>query len=174
MKKVLLFLSLVMSFSLFAGDHGMTKVTGTEIDLSMKGHSFAGKVGEKLIYGRIHGQAHKFADVTIDDSEKVLQVQFESTAEYFGGVILDGGNSTSIEFSRVINTTEEKAIVIKIDAVEYIVNINAEGFENNHFINPEFSTMIDGKKVRFKIHDGESCWMNSIQLVFSILGSYIH
>lgn len=173
MKELIITLIIAMSFSLSAG-HGMTKILGTNIDLSMNGHSFAGKIGEKIVYGKVYGKGHKYADLLIDNTKKTLKVQFAKTHEYFGGVILDGGKSTTIEFNRVVNTSERKAIIIDINSVEHIVYIQADGFKNNHFINPSFSTKIQGKLVKFKILEGKSCWMNSIQLVFSILGAYVH
>lgn len=173
MKMIMLTLCFVSSI-LFAGDHPMTKIIGTNIDLSMKGHSFSGEVNDKIIYGRIHGAGHKTADILIDDSKLVTKAKFERTNESFGGVLIKDNREITLNFVKVIKTDEQEAIVIAINGVEHIVDIQADGFEHNHFINPSFSTVINGEEISFKVMNGESCWMNSIQLVFSILGSYLY
>ena len=56
----------------------------------------------------------------------------------------------------------------------YEVEITADAFDGSHFTNPKYTVVVDGEEISFKLNDGKACVMMSTQLIFSILGSYLH
>lgn len=177
MRKLFTVICLALSFSAFAheDDHPMSTITGKNINLSIQGHTFAGQVHDKIIFSRVYGLGHSINDTMIDDGKKAISTSFEKTKEYFGGVILDGGNSTTIQFVKAVDYGDKKSIIISVGFdKQYEVEINADGFDGKHFTNPSYKVVIDGEEISFKLNDGKACLMMSIQMIFSIVGSYIH
>ncbi|MGB0454318.1 MAG: hypothetical protein ACPGJV_11460 [Bacteriovoracaceae bacterium] len=175
MKKLLLLVSaLFLSFSLSAADdhHPMTKMTGPSVDLSSVGHTIAGRIGDKLIFGDVSSQGgHKSSEVTLKYDGQDIKATFANNGGAWGGELKTIQKTQKVEFSRIDKSIP--AYFIKVDGVEYKVRVDSDDFKNNHFINPTYTLELNGQDVAVKMENGQACWMYSLHLIFMIFGTYL-
>jgi hypothetical protein len=166
---------LIFSTSLIAGEHGLTRITGTDIDLKMADHAIAGSIGESIIFGNKFEGKYK-SELIIKKSGKIIKSTFGSNNSIVGGVIEeDLGNTskkTTLRLKKI--DSENQTLIMEINGTEAIIKIQADDFANNHFINPKFSVEYKGELIEFAVEDGHACYGFSSHLSFMILGAYIH
>ena len=101
---------------------------------------------------------------------------FSKKRDGIGGTI-EHKTATGEKISKLkllkINQTEQ-SIEFSHNGKSILVEIEADAYENNHFINPRYFANINGEKVSFAIKDGEACYGFSTHLIFMIMGSYLH
>lgn len=174
MKQLLLLLVLLALPLAWAdeNDHPMSKIIGSDIELTTKGHSIAGKVGNKIIFGDVATtDGHKESWLVMKDDHSVIKTKFSSVEGTFGGVLGDDSKQMNIRF---VGLDRETATYhIAFGEKTYKVRVEAEDFRNNHFIRPEYVLELDGQEIRAKMVEGQACYMFSLHLIFMIYGSYL-
>lgn len=174
---------LIVAFSLilFSGltsaddnDHPMSKMIGEDIDLSVSGHTLAGKIGPYLVFGDVSTQpGHKTSELIVKTHDGLIKTTFGQSAEgTFGGILSNDHKSMSVEFVRIDKTVP--AFYIKIDGEELRVRVEADKFEHNHFYNPTYILEFDGREYPVKLEEGKACWMYSMHLIFMVFGTFLY
>ncbi len=158
-----------------AGEHGLTSIKGTNIDLKMVNHGIAGSIRDFIIMGKMNEEDFS-SELKIWRDGKMIDARFYRNEQRIGGIIhhttKDESFTTIIELDRV--EPESNLIVVRVNNKEIPVQIEAASFENNHFKNPTYTADLGNEKVSFSIENGEACYGYSVHLIFMILGSYLH
>ena len=164
------FLFIALSFSLYSGEdhHPLSKFVGDNIELITKGHTLSGQVNDKLMLGHM-GHTENGAQTTL----RVVKgnVITNTTFSRENGEWEGEFNDQAIVYSHL--DRENPAIYLIINGVEHRVSITAEGYENNHFKNPEFAVTINGKEVKFRLLNGEMGWGYIINVLYMVLATYL-
>jgi len=175
MKYILCILTLIFSINAFSGGHDLTELKGTDIDLKLYDHAFAGSIKDFVVFG--YKKEGKFeSKLQLKKDGKMVEAIFSKNRDGIGGVIRhesEGRNIVS-NLKLVKINQEEQSIEISHNGKNIRVDIEGDDYRNNHFINPRYEANIDGKLVKFNIKDGEACYGFSTHLIFMILGAYLH
>ena len=173
MRKLLVLMTLLsISMFSFAGEHTMGKVTGLNIEMTSVGHGIAGKIGDKLVFGHLDETVSpKTSQLKVLVDDQVYQTNFTMKDGVWGGTLQTHKNKLDVKLVSLDRTTP--AYIIDVNGKEYKVRVEADRFENNHFINPNYILEIDGKEVHAKFSNGQACYMYSLHLIFMIYGSYL-
>lgn len=165
----------ILCSNAYSGGHDLTELKGTNIDLKLYDHAIAGSIKNFVIFG--YKKEGKFeSKLQMKRDGQVIEATFSKNRDGIGGTIghkTATGTKTSILKLLKINPTEQ-TIEISHNEKNILVEIEADAYENNHFINPRYYANINGEKVRFSIKDGEACYGFSTHLIFMIIGSYLH
>lgn len=176
--RIFILLSLFCSFNLLAHPEKLTSVMGTNNQINLKtiNHSFSGSIKNRMVQG--FKKAGKFeSELTILEGDKKYQGTFKNQeARFFGGEIslptADGSLKTHTV--RLVKFLREKdQFIFSFDKQEFVVSVKADKFEHGHYINPEYSMMLEGREISFKILEGEACYGYSAHLISMIMGAYI-
>jgi len=172
MKVITLLLGLLISTHVFSEDHGMTNITGTNVELKSYDHAIAGAMNGFLIFGDINeGKGQSL--LTIKKDGVLTQTTFEKVPNRpFGGTIVimdENSTNVSIEFTKL--NTKENIYTFKVNDEFIDIKVTADDFRNNHFINPKYSTKIKGKIFEFKMEHGEACYNMSAHLIAMMIGA---
>lgn len=175
MIKLLVLFSMFFSLNVFAGEHPLTRITGTDIDLKMADHAIAGSIKDGIVFGnKFEGQFR--SKLIIKKSGRMIESIFAVNDSSVGGTIEENtGESTkrtTIHLTKM--DKKNKRLIFEINGQEAIVNINADQYVNNHFINPSYSLEFNGEKIEFSVESGQACYGFSSHLSFMIIGAYIH
>lgn len=165
----------------YAGDHGEAPhgsgtISGSEINLFAMDHAFSGMIKNTLVFGNLDEETG-MSELSFKKSGKIFHATFGKKNASIQGVIeSENPDETmkSTEISFVSMDPKEKSITVKINAEEIKVMINADDFQNNHFINPTYSAVMNGKAIQFKLSNGKACYRFSTHLIMMILGSMSH
>ena len=175
MKHLCFLLALFFSFGVLSGEHKITDLKGTNIDLKLYDHALAGSIKDFVVFGnKKEGQFESKLQIKKDG--KLIEATFSKNRNGIGGVIRHETEGRSI-VSNIklikVNQTEQS---ITISHNEKLIRVDIEGddYRNNHFVNPRYEANIDGELVKFSIKDGEACYGFSTHLIFMILGAYLH
>ena len=160
------------SLSALADEHPMGEVVGDEIHMSSYGHGIAGKIADKLIFGHLdESSTPKTSTLKVLKDDFPVETSFTNTDGVWGGTLKHNNKEVRVKLVSIDRTVP--AYIIDINGTEYSVKVEYDSFQNNHFINPKFTTHLEGKEVSVKFTNGQSCWMYTIHLIFMIYGSYM-
>ncbi|MBI2522356.1 MAG: hypothetical protein HYV97_18190 [Bdellovibrio sp.] len=175
MKSLLVLLCLFLVFSALADDHSLSTIKGTAIDLKVYDHAIAGSVKDFVIFGNKDEETFS-SELIMKKHGQVIRATFGKLANGIGGTIshLDNGVLVSTEVRVEKIDTDLQQITMTADGKNYVVQIEGEDFQNGHFMNPSYRTVVDGKTVEFKVEAGEACYGFSVHLIMMILGAYLH
>ncbi len=163
MKRLLLSVLFIATTALHAHPAVMTTIEGSEVSLYSKGHSFAGKIKDKLVSGRkLPGKFE--STLTIIDNDVAQTTDFSQSE----GVILAGGQAKITKFDR-----DSNAFTLYVGEKEYTAVITYEDFSDGHFINPTYSIIDDGQIHSFTIKNGAACLGYSAHLIIMIFGALL-
>ena len=174
MKYLITTLLLLFSLSTFAGedDHPMSKIIGDNIELSTMGHSIAGRIGNKLVFGDVStAGGHKTSTIKIKVGNEMLTTNFTNNEGVWGGTISTAQKNVEVKFVELLR--DIPAYIISVGEKEYTVRVEYDDFRNNHFINPSYILELDDSEVKVKMEKGQACWMYSLHLIFMIYGTYL-
>lgn len=161
--------------SALADDHSLTRITGTQIDLKAYDHAIAGSVRDFVIFGN-KDEGTFSSELTMKRDGELVRATFSKKEGYIGGVIEHGKDHaqrvTRVELVKV--NTQQQTITVRVNGKDIVVQITADGFQNDHFINPKYRAVIDGEVVEFQMERGQACYGFSTHLIFMILGAYLH
>ncbi len=154
-------------------DHDLTNIYGPGIELKSFDHGFAGSIRDYIAYGQMDESTFTSRIVVRKDNQ-TIEAEFAKTGEFIGGsisrMIGDTLTTTKIEFVRI--DKENSIFVFKINEKEISVTVTADRFENNHFVNPTYSTVVNDEVVEFTIEDGKACYGYSLHLIMMVVGAY--
>lgn len=148
---------------------------GTDIDMKSYDHAVAGAINGGLAWG-FFDEATGVSKLIMRKYGQVVTAEFKKQADNsLGGVITsaDGAaqRTTSIFLGKV--DAANKKFTMKLNGEEITVAITSEGMNGGHFINPTYSTVINGKPVSYRA-EVEGCYGYSINMALIILGAYAH
>ena len=170
MKKLLVLLTF-LSLSLMANDsdHPQSTIKGKGINLITKGHEIAGVVNGKMILGTVPESRHKISYLSTTSASGFESTSFTTLASgTFGGMLLNN----NIEFVSLDKNIP--AYTIAVNGKKYVVRVEADNFQNNHFINPTYILELEnGDEVSASMESGQACYMYSMHLIFMIFGTYL-
>ncbi len=177
MKNLLIALLVICSFATFAGDdeHALSRIQGTSIDLKTFDHAFGGSIGNAAVWGFLDELTFT-SDLKIRKYGQTVTAIFKRGENGVSGTITRNGVdgalvNTTIQFMGLVS--EENIMNIRINGQDLVVKITADKYENGHFINPKYTTVISGEEVSFTLY-GEACYGLSIHFAMMIFGSYMY
>lgn len=174
--KKFFFITLLVLSQLALAEHPLTDITGKDIALKNFDHAIAGSIKDFVIFGH-NDEDKNLSELTIKKHGQIITARLEKSGNTLGGIIgheIAGIRyETKIAFAGV-NANESK-IFLQINGEPVEVLIKAEGFENNHFVNPQYIvTFANGETFDYKIMSGHACFKTSIHLAMMIVGAYAH
>ncbi len=159
---------MLLSFNLLAEEHSLGTFTGTNIDLKAYDHSFAGAIKDFTAFGWVD-EATFTSYLTIRKYAKTTKAVFKKDEKgEIGGVLATEESSVAIKFKGY--DKEHNALVYLLNNEEVIVYITFEDFQNSHFINPTYSTVLNGVPHEFHLQ-GEACVGLSLHYVMMLLAA---
>lgn len=169
------FFCLGLSGALSAHPSHMGRISGTDVDLKTIGHSISGSVRDRLILGRKLPGAFESELRVLEHDQETVSRFFTDESGAFGGLLNlgtgEGARQHSVKF--VSLRRDDNIFEMSFDGEVAEVLVTSEGFENHHFINPEYSMNFRGKSYSFKMEDGQACYGYSVHLITMIFGSLI-
>lgn len=173
--KMLLLLALILGFNFntSAEEHGMTNISGTNVELKSFDHAIAGALNGFLIFGNIDEEKGQ-STLTIKKDGVISHATFERQADKsFGGrIIIDGIETKSdVAITFIKLNRDQNIFTYKINNDLVDIKITADDFRNNHFINPKYSTTLKGLPFEFKMENGQACYNMSAHLIAMMIGS---
>ncbi len=178
MKKGFFALSLfVFSITAWAEEgHLLSNISGTNIDLKTYDHAFAGTIKDYVAWGVVDENTFT-SELVVRKYGQTIKTTFKRQEDgRIGGVISSscdtGDRSTSIFVNGANPNNDELYLLINGERV--VVKIEYDDFVDNHFVNPKYTAMIEGKEVYFKLESGQACFGLSFHLSMLIFGAYIH
>ncbi|MFK7873867.1 MAG: hypothetical protein AB8C84_12000 [Oligoflexales bacterium] len=174
-KKIAVLLLWFPSVVLFSHPMTLGDITGENLSLKTIQHSFAGSIKNRIVMGhKIQGQFVSELRILENDQEVVSVFQAEA-GEKFGGVFTTSENGIekahNIQFIKIIK--EEDKYIMSFDGVETSVFVNAESFQNGHFVNPEYSMDLNGEHYSFRL-EGQACYGYSLHLISMIMSALVY
>ena len=171
-KYLIALLGLVSGLAM-AAEHPMGTIKGTNIDLKTYDHAMAGSIKDALVWGFVN-EATFTSNLTMRKDEQIIEATFTRADGKVGGKIehkvADKSIVTTIYLVKIIKETNE--MVLSINDQEVKVAIQG-AYENDHFVNPTYSAVINGETVSFQMQ-GEACFGYSFHLSALIFGAYVH
>lgn len=156
-----------------AHEHRIGTVRGLGIELKIGDHAVAGSIGEAVVFGE---KLQNGATVIIKQNGHRSVADFVKSESGYGGIFRSPVSGvlreTHLEFVGI--DSGRSLIHMRMNGRPFEVAVSAEKFEDNHFTNPTYSAEIDGRKVEFSLADAQACYGFSVQLVFMVMGSYLH
>ncbi len=157
-----------------AGDneHGLTKIEGTKINLSVKDHGIAGHVNELLILGRF-SHATGASTLRAFHEESLMEGKFEPKDSVLSGSIgveRAGENLLSQIQFRSFNR-EKHLFEFVVNQKQVNIEVKFDTFENNHYQNPTFFIKGLNQDLQFKLY-GDACPNYSAHLIMMIISSW--
>ncbi len=171
------FIALFSFFCLFSAladesDHPLTMIRGDEIELVAKGHSFSGLIKDRWLMAEVTGAGHSLGTLHLKSEIGVQTFEFKKFNQVFQGELQTTQSKMKAEF--VSLDTKISTYTIRFNQSEYKVRVEADDFQNNHFINPTYILELeDGREVKARLLDGQACYMYSLQLILMIFGTYL-
>ena len=164
-----------MGFAVMAEDHSLSLIKGTNIELKLYDHAIAGSIKDFIVFGNKDDETGT-SELTMKKHGQVIRTTFGALSDGFGGTISHSTDgvmvSTEIRLKKVDQAQQQ--ITFTAGGKEYLVQIEAEDFQNDHFINPRYKMEFDGQRVEFKLEHGDACYGFSAHLVMMIFGAYLH
>jgi hypothetical protein len=155
--------------------HGLGKVTGTGIDMKVLDHAVAGEINGAVAWGYFD-EASNASRLVMRKYGQTISAEFKRGADKsLGGVITSGEGQSKRTTTVAFSGADPKAgnFTLTINGKPVVVSIASEGKSGAHFINPTYSTEIDGKPVSYRI-DATGCMKYSLNMGMLILGAYAH
>lgn len=160
-------------------------ITGADVNMFERDHAFAGEIMKFPVLG-VFDEANFAATMTVrlDGKTVELKISMDAASRVYSGAIADSkidaatGAVTPMDTHVKFNSaqkvgTDGGLLSLSIDGNVVEVNIKGESFANNHFHNPTYSAMLNGKYVEFKFM-GEACFGYSANITMMILSSMAH
>ena len=174
-RSILVAISVMLaSLSVFAEEHSLSTIKGTQIDLKTYDHAIAGSIKNFLVWGYVDEETFS-SELIMRRDEQIVKAVFKKAEDgAIGGVIRHTVDNqvkeTSLYFVRVVK--EENKLILKINGQEVVVAISGP-LNNGHFVNPTYTAVINGETVSYAL-EGEACYSFSFHLAAMILGAYVH
>ena len=153
----------------------MVQITGSQIHLKSIHHSFAGSIKDRIVSG--YKKAGRFeSELTILENDRKYTASFKrSEHHHLSGQFLTIKDSEEqlhrIELLGLDRDTN--TFTFRFGEKNYGIKVQAEDFQNGHFINPEYSMDFEGERVSFKLEGGQACYGYSAHLIAMIFPTYI-
>jgi hypothetical protein len=158
-----------------AEEHAPGTIQGTHIELRTIDHGFAGTINEWLVVGNFdHGTFG--SDLTLRNNTTVVNARFADINSELGGTLAHTKSTGDAQETKVVFVKAQRAapqLEFTINGQQVLVTIASEDFQNNHFINPTYTTTLNGEAITFKL-TGEACYGYSAHLNMMILGALAH
>ena len=170
--KVLSILCLLMCSAVtLASEHPLSTLTGTDIDLRVYDHALAGSIEDFVFFGqKLEGKFE--SEMTIRKRGHVARATFKQTGRGIGGVVTAQSPERETKTDVILGAIDGTAqtITVSINGVDSVVTITADGFENDHFINPTYSFTLAEKSYEMTLQ-GQACYGFSAHILMMILGA---
>jgi len=166
MKHILALSFLLTSFIALAGDHNMTNFKGGDVELKAYDHAVAGAVKDFLIFASLD-EATGVTTFTAKKEGKVTNLEIKKLASGRFGV---EESTFSVLFKKLVR--EENKFIFTVNGEDIEVDVKADDFINNHYINPAYTFHFKNKDLTVKMEDGEACYNFSAHLIAMILTAY--
>jgi hypothetical protein len=165
--KLILALSLIFtSFIALAGDHSLTNFKGGDVELKAADHAVAGSVKGHLIFASLSEETG-VTNFTAKKDGKLINLEIKRLASGSFGVET---NTLSVLFKKLVR--EENKFIFTVNGEEIAIDIKADDFSNNHYINPAYTFHFKDKDLTVKLEKGEACYNFSAHLIAMILTAY--
>ncbi len=176
--KILLVASmLVISGLTFAdGDHALTDIIGNNIELKSYDHTVAGSIKDFTIWGSMACK-DSYSELIMKKDGQTIKTHFQKRQDgkYAGTIthtVKDIQYTTELSLKGI--NKDDHQILLLLNGEELLVQLSADDFDGEHFINPRFTTNFNGEDVSFKMMNGEACFGLSAKTAMVILGAYFH
>ncbi|MBL6988776.1 MAG: hypothetical protein ISR65_03325 [Bacteriovoracaceae bacterium] len=173
-KFLLMLISCLFVSSVIAEDHPLSSLSGTNIDLKNYDHAFAGSIKDFVVWGFLDEAAFTSELIMRKDGQTIKTI-FNRGEQGVGGTIThkkeDQEISTTIKLSKIDG--QNQTIEFLFNDEKIVVAIKADGYENSHFINPVYETIVNDETISFKLM-GQACYGQSLHYAMMILGAYLH
>lgn len=153
----------------------MTEIRGTKVELKTINHSMAGQINGLIVSG-LKKNGRFESELTVIDRDKKFTSTFKRSQNgKLGGTItiVENGIHQSYHLELKEIDTNQNTFVYKVGDKEINVFVTADDFKDGHFINPEYTSQINGETISFKIFDGQACYGYSSHLIAMILSAYL-
>lgn len=173
-----LFVWLALAPLSLASENTSGKLSGDQIELFEKAHTFAGSILDTPVFGVF--QEDPFgAVVQIRKGSKTLNLNLVAKEKHYSGTVIETNRDgteikTTVSFNKIQKLGETAAILkLEIDGQPLDVHVEANTFLHGHFQGPKFEAVLGERKITFTF-TGQSCFGYSINLAMMVLGSYAH
>lgn len=168
----LLPLLFITSFSIAREEHPLSTIQGTQIDLKVYDHAFAGSIRDFVVWGALDEEQGR-SELIMRRDGKIVRAYFAKHENKIGGVIrreVEGKTlETTLFFERLDKATN--TYYIKINDAVVPIKVTSKEFMNNHFINPTYSGTVGTEAISFTL-DGQACYGYSLHLILMIFGAF--
>ena len=162
-------LSLFLSFSVMAEEHSLGHLKGTDIDLKTFDHAFAGQIRDFVTFGWVNEETFT-SELTIRKYLKTTTATFKKSEKGIGGILATEENSVDVQFLKI--DKENNIIKYNVNGKPVNVQIAYEHLVDGHFINPTFTTFLEGKDYTYRLQ-GEACYGLALHYNMMILAALL-
>lgn len=176
MLKVPSFLIIIsLSLSMWAHPKKIGNIKGDHIQLRTIGHSFSGSINNKIVMGhKKPGTFESELRIIEEDHETVSHFKPLEDESFGGDLILKRNKQLEKHSIRLVKLVrEENKYIMSFDGQLVDVFVEADSFENGHFINPKYSMNYQGQLISFKVEEGLACYGYSLHLITMIMGAFV-
>lgn len=154
--------------------HVLGNISGTDIDMKVYDHAFAGAIKDFIAWGFVD-EAKGGAELILRKYGQRIRTEFGRKKGKFGGVIESGEGKAArrTDISLVKANGKKKRFRLSVAGEEVLVTISPKRMDGHHFIDPTYTAKLKGKTVRYTV-EGMACMGLSIQYAMMILGAYAH
>ena len=172
---VALSMAVLASAPALADEHPLGTITGPGIDLKVYDHAFAGSIRDFVAWGEVNEQEFVSTLLMRRDGQTVRAQFGKLPTGKIGGTIRHEAQGKVLETALELAGIDRAAskILLTRNGKPVEVQITADGFANNHFENPTYTAVVDGRTVTYKL-SGHACYGFSLHLSFLIIGAYTH
>ncbi len=158
----------------FAGEHPLSTIQGTQIDLKAYDHAFAGSIKGFVAFGAMDEETFT-SELTFRKDGKLVKAAFAMENGKLTGLIRHDTEKGTVETALYLARIDraQNQLIFSVNGKEMVVSITADGFANNHFMNPTYKTNFNGEEISFTLK-GQACYGFSAHLAILILGAYLH
>ncbi len=161
---------LMISFSVVAEEHPLSTIQGTGIDLKNYDHAFAGSVDDFVVWGFLDEPTFT-SELIVRKYGQTIKTTFSRGENTIGGNIAYKVEEQDRNIEITVLGVDPQERIIKLAIAGEAVNVKIEGdYANGHFINPHFSTMMNGREINYTL-EGEACFGMSMHYAMMILGA---
>ena len=156
----------------------MGDIVGTNIQLRTIGHAFSGSIKDRVVMGfKKRGMFVSELRIIEGDQEALSEFRAKQGGGFGGQLMLrdpeqlDQLQAHRIELIELVKA--DNIYVMRFGDRRVEVRVEAEAFENGHFVNPEFTAVVDDEVIRFQMTNGKACYGYALHLITMIMGAAI-
>ncbi|MBI2602393.1 MAG: hypothetical protein HYW48_04990 [Deltaproteobacteria bacterium] len=174
MRIVLALFFLTSSLAFAHGDTKMGMFVGSGVDASYSDHALAGRVGQVVFYAsplkEEFGTKLTFRAHGLDQ-----EAFFRKSGEDFVGTLIlknESGVLRPVVFKIDRIDRDEHKVFGSLNDIPFELHVRAKEMNGNHYINPEFEVVTNGKSLSYRLENGKvcmSCVANTSFVILSLL-----